>query len=138
MAQGTAPKVAIIHYSSTGSVHTLAESVVEGARQSGAEVRLVKARELPPDEAVASNPTWQAHAEATRDVSEAQPDDTFWADAIIFGTPTRYGNVSAQLKLFIDSLGPLWAEGKLADKVYSGFTSTATAAPSSAPASASA
>jgi NAD(P)H dehydrogenase (quinone) len=127
MTQANAPKVAVIYYSSTGSVHTLAESVAQGARQAGAEVRLVKAGELAPPEAVASNPAWQANAEATRDVPEARPEDTLWADAIIFGTPTRYGNVSAQLKQFIDSLGPLWAEGKLADKVYSGFTSTATA-----------
>ena len=56
----------------------------------------------------------------------ATPDDVQWAEAVIFGSPTRFGNVSAQLKQFIDTLGGLWAQGVLANKVYSGFTSTAT------------
>ncbi len=59
----------------------------------------------------------------TEDVPEAQLDDLEWADAYIFGTPTRYGNVSAQLKQFLDTTGGLWFEGKLADKVVGGFTS---------------
>jgi NAD(P)H dehydrogenase (quinone) len=59
----------------------------------------------------------------TEDVPEASMDDLEWADAYIFGTPTRFGNVSAQLKQFLDSAGGLWFEGKLADKVVSGFTS---------------
>ena len=54
-------------------------------------------------------------------------DDLEWADAFIFGTPTRFGNVSAQLKQFLDSLGGLWGSGKLADKVYTGFVSIGTA-----------
>ncbi|APU12969.1 MULTISPECIES: NAD(P)H:quinone oxidoreductase [Actinoalloteichus] len=119
-------KVAVIYYSATGSVYTLARSVVEGAEQAGAEVRLRRVQELAPPEAVASNPTWQAHAKATQDIPEAVADDVLWADAVIFGTPTRYGNVAAQLKQFIDSLGPQWAQGLLEDKVYSGFVSTAT------------
>ncbi|ASO18519.1 NAD(P)H dehydrogenase (quinone) [Actinoalloteichus hoggarensis] len=119
-------KVAVIYYSSTGNVHALARSVVDGAEQAGAEVRLRRVRELAPPEAVASNPAWEAHAKATRDIPEATPDDVLWADAVVFGTPTRYGNVAAQLKQFIDSLGPQWSQGLLEDKVYSGFVSTAT------------
>ena len=64
-----------------------------------------------------------AHLE-TQDVPEASLDELEWADAYAFGTPTRYGNVSSQLKQFIDTTGPLWEEGKLADKVVGGFTSS--------------
>ncbi len=63
----------------------------------------------------------------TEDVPEATPEDMEWADAYVFGTPTRFGNVSAQLKQFIDTLGGLWFQGKLADKVASGFTSAQNA-----------
>lgn len=120
------PKVAVVYYSSTGSVATLAGAIAEGARGAGAEVKVLKVHELAPAEAIASNEKWAAHAAATADVPEATPDDIVWADAVIFGTPTRFGNVSAQLKQFIDTLGGLWGQGKLADKVYSGFVSTST------------
>ncbi|WP_240519552.1 NAD(P)H:quinone oxidoreductase [Amycolatopsis antarctica] len=123
----TQPKVAVIYYSSTGNVHTLAESVAEGAEAAGARVRIRRVRELAPDAAIDSNPAWRAHLDATADVPEATPEDIRWADAVIFGTPTRYGNVAAQLKQFIDSLGGEWAKGQLQDKVYSGFVSTGTA-----------
>jgi NAD(P)H:quinone oxidoreductase type IV len=119
-------KVAVIYYSSTGNVHQLAEAAAERAAKEGAEVRLVRAAELAPAEAIAANPAWQQHAEETSDVPVATPDDIEWADVVLFGTPTRYGNVAAQLKQYLDTLGPLWAQGKLADKVYAGFTSTAT------------
>ena len=89
-------------------------------------MRLRKVRELAPDEAIRSNSGWQAHRLETQDVPEAQLDDLSWADVVIFGSPTRYGMVAAQLKQFIDTTGPLWAQGALANKVYSGFTSTAT------------
>lgn len=89
-------------------------------------MRLRKVRELAPDEAIRSNAGWQAHRLETQDVMEAEIDDLAWADVVIFGSPTRYGMIAAQLKQFIDTTGPLWANGALADKVYSGFTSTAT------------
>ncbi len=69
----------------------------------------------------------QAHHLETQDVSEAQIDDIAWADVVIFGAPTRYGMIAAQLKQFIDTTGPLWAQGALVNKVYSAFTSAATA-----------
>jgi NAD(P)H dehydrogenase (quinone) len=118
---------AVIYYSATGNVYALAQAVATGAEKAGAEVRLRKVRELAPDEAIASNEGWKAHALETRAVAEAELDDLEWADVVIFGTPTRYGNMAAQLKQFIDTSGPLWAAGKLADKVYSGFVSTGTA-----------
>jgi NAD(P)H dehydrogenase (quinone) len=119
-------KVSVIYYSATSSVYTLAQQAVEAAEKAGAEVRLRKVRELAPAEAIASNEGWAAHAKQTEDVPEANADDVTWADAVIFGTPTRYGNVSAQLKQFLDTLGPQWAQGQLADKVYTGFVSTGT------------
>ncbi len=122
-----ATKVAVIYYSATGTTHKLAKAVEEGAQVAGAETRLRKVRELAPDEAIASNEGWAAHRIETQDVVEATLADLEWADAIIFGTPTRYGLPTAQLKQFIDTTGPLWAAGKLVNKVGSSFTSAATA-----------
>ncbi|MGW1991366.1 NAD(P)H:quinone oxidoreductase [Embleya sp. NPDC001921] len=116
--------VAVIYYSSTGHVYQLAEAIAEGAKDAGAEVRLRKVRELAPDEAITSNPDWAEHARLTEDVPEATLDDLLWADAYLFGTPTRFGNVSAQLKQFFDTTGGLWFERKLVDKFVSGFTSS--------------
>lgn len=121
-----AVKVAVIYYSSTGNVYRLAQAVEEGAREAGAEVRLKKVRELAPEEAIKSNEGWYNHYKQTQDVPEAELDDLEWADAYIFGTPTRYGNVAAQLKQFIDTAGGLWMQGKLADKAVGGFTSAST------------
>ncbi|MFE1147045.1 NAD(P)H:quinone oxidoreductase [Streptomyces albidoflavus] len=119
--------VAVIYYSSTGTIARIADAMATAATEAGAHVRLRKVRELAPQAAIDSNPAWAANADTTKDLPEAEPDDMVWADAVIFGSPTRYGNVSAQLKQFIDTLGGLWAEGRLADKVYSGFTASSTA-----------
>ncbi|WP_017595567.1 NAD(P)H:quinone oxidoreductase [Nocardiopsis potens] len=119
-------KLSVIYYSSTGTISTIAREIAEAAEKEGAEVRLRKAAELAPEAAIQSNPAWAANAEATKDIAEAAADDVVWADAVIFGSPTRYGNIASQLKQFIDTLGPQWAQGLLADKVYSGFASSAT------------
>ncbi|GAA4899187.1 NAD(P)H:quinone oxidoreductase [Streptomonospora salina] len=119
-------KLSIIYYSSTGTGYAIAREIEEAAQKDGADVRLRKVPELAPAEAIAANPAWQANVEATADVAEAVPDDVVSADAVIFGSPTRYGNIASQLKQFIDQLGPQWQQGLLADKVYSGFTSSAT------------
>ncbi|HEY1179859.1 MAG TPA: NAD(P)H:quinone oxidoreductase [Phytomonospora sp.] len=119
-------KVAVIYYSSTGTVHEMAGHAVAAAEKAGAEVRLRKVAELAPDAAIASNEAWAAHAEATSDVEHASLDDLEWADVLAFGTPTRYGLPTAQLKQFIDTSGPLWQQGKLVGKVATSFTSTAT------------
>jgi NAD(P)H dehydrogenase (quinone) len=118
-----ATKVAVIYYSATGNVHALAEAVAEGAAQAGAQVRLRRVAELAPPEAIDSRPAWRAHVDATADIQVATIDDLGWADAVAFGSPTRFGNISAQLKQFLDLTGPLWAAGELADKVATGFTS---------------
>ncbi|SDQ61151.1 NAD(P)H:quinone oxidoreductase [Thermostaphylospora chromogena] len=121
-----AVKVAVVYYSATGNVHRMAEAVAEGAEKAGADVRMRKVAELAPEEAIASRPEWKEHLAKTRDVPEATTDDLDWADAVVFGTPTRYGTPAAQLKQFIDTTGPMWQQGKLADKVYSAFVSAGT------------
>jgi NAD(P)H dehydrogenase (quinone) len=123
MSPNAAVKVAVIYYSATGNVHALAQAVAEGAEKAGAEVRLRRVAELAPEEAVNSNPAWRKHADATADVPVASHDDLRWADAFAFGTPTRYGNVAAQLKQFIDTTAGLWAAGELSDKAVTAFTS---------------
>lgn len=120
-------KVAIIYYSQTGTTHQIAAAVEEGAKSAGAETRLLKVKETAPFEVYGNNPAWKEHVEATNEIKEATNDDLVWADAIIFGTPTRYGQPSAQLKNFIDQTGALWAKGALTDKIGSSFTTTATA-----------
>jgi NAD(P)H dehydrogenase (quinone) len=122
-----AVKLAVIYYSSTGTTYRLARAVEEGAKAAGAEVRLRKVKELAPEEAIASNEGWAENVRATEDVAEATLDDLTWADAVVFGTPTRYGLPTAQLKQFIDTTGGLWATGQLVNKVCSSFTSAATA-----------
>ncbi len=119
-------KLSVIYYSSTGTGTEIANALVAEAEAAGAEVRLRKAPELAPDAAIDANPAWRANVEATRSVPDVAAEDVVWADAVIFGSPTRYGNIAAQLKQFIDTLGGEWQQGLLADKVYSGFTSSAT------------
>lgn len=117
---------AIVYYSATGTVHTLAQAAAEGAEKAGARVRLRKVAELAPPEAISANPAWGQHIQDTADVSEAGLDDLAWADVTLFGTPTRFGNPASQLKAFMDTTGGLWREGRLADKVYSAFTASST------------
>ena len=120
-------RVAVIYYSATGTTYQMAQAAVEAAEKAGAECRLRKVRELAPEEAVRSNSGWHAHRLETQDVMEVELDDLEWADVVVFGTPTRYGVMAAQLKQFIDSSGPLWSRGALADKAYAAFCSAATA-----------
>jgi NAD(P)H:quinone oxidoreductase type IV len=120
-------KIAVIYYSATGTVHELARSITAGAERAGADVRLRRTQELAPPHAIESNPAWSDHVAATSNIAIAIPDDVQWADAVIFGSPTRFGNIASQLKQFIDTLGGLWAQGLLANKVYSGFTASSTA-----------
>jgi len=118
----TAPKILIPFYSRTGTVEALALAVAEGARSEGAEVRLRRAREVVGPEVIASVPGWKESAQAMNARYEAPtPDDAVWADGVIFGTPTRFGAMTSELKAYIDSLGGLWAEGKLNGKAGSAF-----------------
>jgi NAD(P)H dehydrogenase (quinone) len=119
-------KLAIVYYSATGTVEAMAQQAAEAGEKAGAEVRLRRvARQATTSE---RRPTdaQAAHAEAARETADATADDIVWADAVLFGSPTRYGNIAGQLKTFIDSLGPQWGQGLLADKVYAGFTASQT------------
>jgi NAD(P)H dehydrogenase (quinone) len=118
-------RVAVVYYSATGNVHALAQAVAEGAASRGAEVRLRRVAELAPDSAIDGNPAWRAHVDATKDqVAEATVEDLEWATAYAFGSPTRYGNVAAQLKQFIDRTGPQWQAGVFHNKPATSFTSS--------------
>ncbi|GAB3128239.1 NAD(P)H:quinone oxidoreductase [Streptomyces calidiresistens] len=117
-------RVAVVYYSATGNVYHLAKAVAEGAEGQGAEVRLRRVPELAPDSAIDANPEWRAHMDATKDeVVEATLEDLEWATAYAFGSPTRYGNVTAQLKQFIDQTGGLWQAGAFHNKPVTSFTS---------------
>lgn len=117
-------KLAVIYYSSTGTNYQMAQWAAEAAKEAGlSEVRLKKVKELAPQEAISANKDWEEHIKATKDVPEAGMDDLEWADAVIFSTPTRYGNLPSQFKQFIDMTGGLWFSGKLTNKVVSGMTS---------------
>jgi NAD(P)H dehydrogenase (quinone) len=121
-----ATKIAIVYYSSYGTTHAMAQRVAETAEKHGAEVRLRHVRETAPASAYEGQDAWKAHVEEISAGPFAEPDDLAWADVVVMGSPTRYGHVTSQLQAFIDTLGPLWSEGKLADKVYTAFTSSQT------------
>ncbi len=121
-------KVLIAFYSRNGSTEALANAIAEGARAEGAEVTLRRAREIVSREIMQKANGWTEAADAMNAKYEAPTaDDAEHSDAIVFGTPTRFGNVSSELKAYMDSLGGLWFQGKLNGKVGSGFTSTSSA-----------
>ena len=120
-------KILIAFYSRTGTIEDLARAVAEGAGAAGAEVRLRRARELIGHDIMSSVPGWKESAEAMNARYPAPTaEDAVWADAIIFGTPTRFGSVSSELKAYIDGLGGLWAKGALNGKVGSAFAGSTT------------
>jgi NAD(P)H dehydrogenase (quinone) len=120
-------KLAVIYYSATGHGTAMAQRVAAAAEAAGADVRVRHIAETRDPQSFAQNPAWTANYEATKDLPAATGDDIVWADAVIFGSPTRFGGQTSQFRAFIDTLGGLWAQGKLADKVYAGFTSSQTA-----------
>lgn len=115
--------LAIVYYSSTGTNYQLAKWAEEAAQEAGANVKVLKVEELAPQEAIESNPAWKEHYEATKNVPVATSDDIEWADALIFSTPTRFGNLPSQMKQFLDMQGGLWASGKTVNKVVSAMSS---------------
>jgi NAD(P)H dehydrogenase (quinone) len=114
-------KVLVLYYSSWGHIEQMAYAAAEGAREAGAEVVVKRVPELVP-ESVAQAAHYKTDQKAPIATVEELPE----YDAIIFGTPTRYGTMTAQMKNFLDQTGGLWAQGKLIGKVGSVFTSTAT------------
>jgi NAD(P)H dehydrogenase (quinone) len=126
-AKPSSAKVLIAFYSRSGVTEALANAVAEGARASGAEVRLRRTREVVSAEIMARTPGWTTQAAALNAKYEAPSEaDAEWADAIVFGSPTRFGAVTSELKAYIDSLGGLWFQGKLNGKAGSVFGSSST------------
>jgi NAD(P)H dehydrogenase (quinone) len=122
-----ATKILIAFYSRGGVTEQLAQAVAEGARTQAASVRLRRVREVVGPEVMARAPGWAESAQAMNARYAAPSEaDAEWADAIVFGTPTRFGAVSSELKAYIDSLGGLWSQGRLNGKAGSVFCSTST------------
>ncbi len=117
------PKIAIIFYTTYGTNHEIAEEAAKAAEQSGAEVRLRRFAETAPDDVVNGQEAWKAQLDKMRDIPEVSHDDMEWADGYFFSFPTRYGNAPSQVRAFIDTLGGLWQQGKLADKTATATTS---------------
>ncbi|SHO62833.1 NAD(P)H dehydrogenase (quinone) [Pseudoxanthobacter soli DSM 19599] len=114
-------KVLVLYYSSWGHVEALAKAAAEGAASTGAEVTIKRVPELVPEEVAK-----QFYYKLEQEAPIASPAELADYDAIIFGTPTRFGNMASQMKNFLDQTGGLWAQGKLIGKVGSVFTSTAS------------
>jgi NAD(P)H dehydrogenase (quinone) len=115
-------KVLVLYYSSYGHIETLASSIAEGAASvPGVEVTIKRVPELMPED-VAEN----AGIKLDQDAPIADPNELADYDAIIFGTPTRFGNMASQMRNFLDQTGGLWMNGALIGKVGSVFTSTGT------------
>jgi NAD(P)H dehydrogenase (quinone) len=114
-------KVLVLYYSSWGHTEQMAAAAAEGAREAGAEAVVKRVPELVPAEVAAA-----AHYKVDQAAPIATVDELPDYDAIIFGTPTRFGNMAAQMKNFLDQTGGLWAQGKLVGKVGSVFTGSAT------------
>ncbi|MDR9433647.1 MAG: NAD(P)H:quinone oxidoreductase [Spiribacter sp.] len=113
-------KILVLYYSTWGHVETMAGAIAEGARSvAGTEVAIKRVPELMPEDVAKS-----AGAKLDQTAPIAAPDELADYDAIIFGTPTRFGNMAAQMRNFLDQTGGLWAAGKLIGKVGSVFAST--------------
>ncbi|MDZ4121476.1 MAG: NAD(P)H:quinone oxidoreductase, partial [Candidatus Cloacimonadaceae bacterium] len=119
-------KILVLFYSTYGHIYEMAKAVAEGARGiKDAEVEIKRVPETLSDEILAMMGALEAQ-KAFADVPIATVEDLVAADAVIFGTPTRFGNMAAQMKAFLDATGSLWAKGALIGKIGSVFTSTAT------------
>lgn len=114
-------KVLVLYYSSYGHIEAMAEAVADGARSAGADVTVKRVPELVPEDVAR-----QSGLKLDQKAPVASPTELGDYDAVIFGAPTRFGTMAAQMRNFIDQTGGLWAEGKLIGKVGSAFTATAT------------
>ena len=115
-------KILVLYYSTWGHIETMADAIAEGARGvAGTEVTIKRVPETMPDDVIKA-----IHAKTDQQAPIASPDELADYDAIIFGTPTRFGNMAGQMRNFLDQTGALWAGGKLVGKVGSVFISTGT------------
>lgn len=116
-------RLAIVFYSKSGTNYQLATWAEQAGLEAGAEVRLRRVAELAPQAVIDSVPEWKAFTEKIAHIPEVSLDDLEWADSFIFSTPTRFGNMTSQMRQFLDTTGPIWAAGKLANKTVSAMTS---------------
>ena len=114
-------KVLVLYYSMYGHIETMAQEVAEGTRGAGADVDVKRVPEIMPRDVAE-----QAGVKLEQDAPVAQVADLANYDAVIFGTPTRFGNMAAQMRNFLDQTGGMWMSGTLVGKIGSVFTSTAT------------
>ena len=114
-------RILVLYYSSYGHVETLAQAVAEGARETGAEVTIKRVPELMPEQVAREN-----NIKLDQTAPIASPKELGDYDAVIFGTPTRFGNMASQMRNFLDQTGGLWMSGALIGKVGSVFVSTGT------------
>lgn len=118
-----ASKITVVYYSTYGHNLQMARAAAEAARSAGAEVRMRKCAETAPRDVVEAQEAWLSKERQESEVAEVSHDDMEWADGYFFSSPTRYGGAASQVRSFIDSLGPLWQKGLLADKTFTATTS---------------
>jgi len=119
-------KVLVVYYSMYGHIHRMAEAVAEGARDvRGSDVNIYRVPETLPEEVLKKMGAWEIQKSFAH-LSICNVEDLASADAIIFGTPTRFGNMCGQMRQFLDATGGLWAKGALVGKLGSVFTSSST------------
>ena len=117
----------VAFYSRNGSTEQMAKAVAKGAELAGADVRLRRAHDIVDEEIIKKVPGWAENRDRMqREYAAPDEEDAVWADGILFGTPTRFGNVCAELKAYIDSIGGPWAKGKLNGKAGGAFSSTSS------------
>ena len=110
------PKITVLFYSTYGTNHVIAEEAARAAEEAGAEVRLRRCTETAPRAVVDGQDAWREQLDKMKDIPEAKPEDMEWADGYFISAPTRFGVAASQFRAFIDTLGPQWQSGALANK----------------------
>ena len=117
------PKITVLFYSTYGTNHAIAQEAARAADEAGAEVRLRRCAETAPQAVVDGQDAWREQLEKMKDIPEAKPEDMEWADGYFISAPTRFGVAASQFRAFIDTLGPQWQSGALANKAVTATTS---------------
>jgi len=120
------PRIMVLYYSMFGNTFKMAKSVSAGIEAAGCEAILRTVPELVPDKVIQANPAMKKAKEEQKDVLTAGVDELSGIDGIILGSPTRFGNMCAQLRNFLDQTGSLWMKGALVDKPAGVFCCTAS------------